>query len=65
MAIMGHSMGDDMNARYDMVEEADLIAAIDAVEAYIRTHTRSMSLVNILFTPAFTREVFETYIYYF
>lgn len=37
MVIMGHSMGDDMNARYDLVEAADLIAAVDALEPYTCT----------------------------
>jgi integrase len=32
MAIMGHSTGGDMHARYDLVEDSDLLAAIDQVE---------------------------------
>ena len=29
MAIMGHAIRDDMNARYDLVEDSDLLAAVD------------------------------------
>lgn len=29
MTIMGHSKGGDMNARYDLVEDSDLLAAVD------------------------------------
>jgi hypothetical protein len=32
MAIMGHSTGEDMHARYDLVEDSDLIAAVDRIE---------------------------------
>ena len=32
MAIMGHSTGGDMHARYDLVEDSDLLAAVDQVE---------------------------------
>jgi hypothetical protein len=29
MAIMGRSIREDMNARYDLVDESDLLAAVD------------------------------------
>jgi integrase len=32
MAIMGHSTGGDMNARYDRIEDSDLLTAIDRIE---------------------------------
>ena len=32
MAIMGHSTGGDMHARYDKVEDSDLLEAIDRME---------------------------------
>jgi integrase len=33
-AIMGHSGGNDMNVRYDTIEPADLIAAVDRLEMF-------------------------------
>jgi len=32
MAIMGNSTGGDMNARYDKIEDSDLLEAIDRIE---------------------------------
>jgi integrase len=32
MTIMGHSKGGDMHARYDRIEDSDLLAAIDLIE---------------------------------
>jgi integrase len=36
MTIMGHSAGDDMNYRYDLIEDSDLIAAIDKIEVFLQ-----------------------------
>jgi len=35
MAIMGHSTGGDMHARYDKVEDSDLLEAIDQIERVV------------------------------
>jgi len=35
MEIMGHSTGNDMNRRYDTVDEEDLIETIDQIEGYV------------------------------
>jgi integrase len=32
MTIMGHSKGGDMHARYDRIEESDMLAAVDLIE---------------------------------
>jgi len=32
MAIMGHSIGGNMHARYDRIDDSDLLAAIDRIE---------------------------------
>jgi integrase len=32
MTIMGHSKGGDMHARYDRIEDSDMLAAIDLIE---------------------------------
>ena len=37
MAIQGHSDGNDMNRRYDTVDESDLIKAIDQLEQYLQS----------------------------
>jgi hypothetical protein len=34
MTIMGHA-GNDMNFRYDTVDESDLLKAIDQIEGYL------------------------------
>jgi integrase len=36
MVIFGHSGNDDMDFRYDTVDEGDLINAIDKIEAYLQ-----------------------------
>jgi integrase len=35
MAIMSQSTGGDMNARYDLVEDPDLLGAVDRLEKYL------------------------------
>ncbi|MGB5748885.1 MAG: hypothetical protein WBM69_18025 [Desulfobacterales bacterium] len=35
MAWFGHSSGNDMDFRYDIVDEEDLINAVDQMEAYL------------------------------
>ena len=35
MSIMGHSAGDDMNFRYDPIDESDLLIAIDQIEIFL------------------------------
>ena len=35
MAWFGHSSGNDMDFRYDIVDEEDLIKAVDQMEAYL------------------------------
>ena len=37
MVIMGHSAGNDMNFRYDSVDEADLLNAVDQIEAFLES----------------------------
>ena len=39
---MGHS-SNDMNFRYDTVDEADLLAAIDQIEAYLANVTQTVT----------------------
>ena len=36
MVIFGHSNPDDMDSRYDIVDESDLLAAVDRIEAFLR-----------------------------
>ena len=36
MIIMGHSAGNDMNFRYDTVDEIDLLIAVDQIEDYLK-----------------------------
>jgi hypothetical protein len=43
MAIMGHSAGDDMNFRYDTIDESDLLSAIDHIEVYLENVSTSVS----------------------
>jgi integrase len=42
MAIMGHSAGDDMNFRYDTIDDSDLLSAIDQIEAYLENVDHSV-----------------------
>jgi integrase len=42
MAIMGHSAGDDMNFRYDTIDESDLLSAIDQIESYLENVDHSV-----------------------
>ena len=35
MVIMGHSAGDDMNFRYDSVDEGNLSNAVDPIEVFL------------------------------
>jgi len=37
MVIMGHSAGNDMNFRYDSVDEADLLNAVDQIELFLES----------------------------
>ena len=37
MVIMGHSAGNDMNFRYDIVDDADLRDAVDKIEAFLES----------------------------
>ncbi len=39
MAIQGPSDGNDMNRRYDTIDESDLIKAIDQLEVYLQNVT--------------------------
>jgi integrase len=41
MAIQGHSSGNDMNMRYDTIEELDLLKAIDLIEVYLKSGYQS------------------------
>ena len=49
MVIFGHSGYDDMDFRYDTVDEGDLIDAIDRVELFLqgRNH-RIVTTTNII-----------------
>jgi integrase len=42
MSIMGHSAGDDMNFRYDTIDESDLLSAIDQIESYLENVDHSV-----------------------
>ena len=42
MAIMGHSAGDDMNFRYDTIDESDLLNSINKIEAYLENVDHSV-----------------------
>ena len=42
MVIMGHSAGNDMNFRYDSVDEADLLNAVDQIEAFLESVDHSV-----------------------
>jgi integrase len=35
MIIMGHIAGNDMNFRYDTIDETDLLNAVDRIEEYL------------------------------
>ena len=37
MVIMGHSAGNDMNFRYDSVDEGDLLNAVDQIEVFLES----------------------------
>jgi integrase len=43
MAMMGHSDGGNMNARYDQVDQNDLIEATDQIEDYRKSVSRGVS----------------------
>ena len=36
MIIMGHSAGNDMNSRYDTIDESDLLNAVDQIDEYLK-----------------------------
>jgi hypothetical protein len=36
MTMFGHSNPDDMDLRYDTVDEGDLLDAVDKIEAYLK-----------------------------
>ena len=42
MAIMGHSSGNDMNFRYDTIDESDLLDAVDKIEDYLQNVDHSV-----------------------
>jgi hypothetical protein len=41
--IFGHSVSDDMDFRYDHVDESDLLDAIDRTEAYLEGVSQNVS----------------------
>ena len=42
MIITGHSAGDDMNFRYDTIDQSDLLSAIDKIEDYLENVDHSV-----------------------
>ncbi len=42
MVIFGHSNPDDMDSRYDIVDESDLLTAVDQIEAFLRNVDQSV-----------------------
>jgi hypothetical protein len=42
MVIFGHSNPDDMDSRYDIVDEGDLLTAVDQVEAFLQSVDHSV-----------------------
>ena len=42
MVIFGHTNPDDMDSRYDIVDESDLLTAVDQIEVFLQnSHYRS------------------------
>ena len=42
MVIFGHSDGNDMDSRYDTIDRADLLDAVDKLEEYLKKCSRNV-----------------------
>ena len=45
MVIFGHANLDDMDSRYDIVDESDLLTTVDQIEAYLENVDHRVDMV--------------------